>query len=109
MNSAKNKVQLTGSLGVDPEIRTLENGKRLAKAAIVTSETFKNPKGESITENQWHNLVAWDKVADIMQKSCKRGCELAIEGKLINRHYIDKEGIKRYVTEIEVSELLLLE
>jgi single-strand DNA-binding protein len=109
MNALRNKVQLIGNLGMDPEVRTLESGKKVAKVALATSETYKNQKGERITETQWHNLVAWGKTADIVEKFCKKGSELAIEGKLINRNYIDKEGIKRYVTEIEVSELLLLE
>lgn len=109
MNALRNKVQLIGNLGIDPEIRTLESGKKVAKMSLATSETYKNQKGERITETQWHNLVAWGKVADIVEKFCKKGSELAIEGKLINRNYMDKEGIKRYITEIEVIELLLLE
>ena len=109
MNALRNKVQLIGNLGMDPEVRTLESGKKFAKVSLVTSETYKNPKGDRITETQWHNLIAWGKTADIVEKFCKKGSELAIEGKLISRHYTDKEGIKRYVTEIEVSELLLLE
>jgi single-strand DNA-binding protein len=109
MNALRNKVQLIGNLGMDPEVRTLESGKKFAKVSLATSETYKNPKGDRITETQWHNLIAWGKTADIVEKFCKKGSELAIEGKLITRNYTDKEGIKRYVTEIEVNELLLLE
>lgn len=109
MNALRNKVQLIGNLGMDPEVKTLESGKKLAKVSIATSESYKNAKGERITETQWHNLVAWGKTADIVEKFLKKGSEVAIEGKLINRNYIDKEGVKRYITEIEVSEVLMLD
>src|SRR6218665_796487 len=109
MNALRNKVQLIENLGMDPEIKALENGKKFAKVSMATSETYKNQKGERIIETQWHNLIAWGKTADIIEKFCKKGSEIAIEGKLINRNYVDKEGIKQYITEIEVNELLLLE
>jgi single-strand DNA-binding protein len=109
MNALRNKVQLIGNLGMDPEVKTLEGGKKLAKMSIATNENYKNSKGEKVTETQWHNLIAWGKTAEIVEKFLKKGSEVAIEGKLINSNYIDKEGIKRYVTEIEVSELLMLD
>ncbi|MGZ4033829.1 MAG: single-stranded DNA-binding protein [Bacteroidia bacterium] len=108
MNALRNKVQLIGNLGMDPEVKSLEGGKKLAKVSIATNETYKNSKGERITETQWHNLIAWGKTAEIVEKFLKKGTEVAVEGKLINRNYIDKEGVKRYVTEIEVSEVLML-
>lgn len=109
MNALRNKVQLIGNLGMDPEVKALDGGKKLAKVSIATNETYKNAKGERVTETQWHNLIAWGKTAEIVEKFLKKGSEVAVEGKLINRNYIDKEGIKRYVTEIEVSELLMLD
>ncbi|MFL5765988.1 MAG: single-stranded DNA-binding protein [Bacteroidia bacterium] len=109
MNALRNKVLLIGNLGMDPEVKALESGKKLAKVSIATNETYKNAKGERITETQWHNLIAWGKTAEIVEKFLKKGSEVAIEGKLINRNYVDKEGIKRYVTEIEVNELLMLD
>ena len=109
MNALRNKVQLIGNLGMDPEVKALDGGKKLAKMSIATNEHYKNAKGERVTETQWHNLIAWGKTAEIVEKFLKKGCEVAIEGKLINRNYTDKEGIKRYVTEIEVSELLMLD
>jgi single-strand DNA-binding protein len=109
MNALRNKVQLIGNLGMDPEVKSLEGGKKLAKMSIATNENYKNSKGEKVTETQWHNLIAWGKTAEIVEKFLKKGSEVAIEGKLINRNYTDKEGIKRYVTEIEVSELLMLD
>lgn len=109
MNALRNKVQLIGNLGMDPEVKSLDGGKKLAKVSIATNETYKNAKGERITETQWHNLIAWGKTADIVEKYLKKGSEVAVEGKLINRNYTDKEGVKRYVTEIEVSEVLMLD
>ncbi len=76
--------------------------------SIATNESYKNAKGEYVKQTQWHNLVAWGKTAEIIEKILDKGSEVAIEGKLINRNYTDKEGVKRYITEIEVNELLLL-
>ncbi len=109
MNALKNKVQLIGHLGMDPEVKALNGGKKLAKMSIATNETYKNAKGEKVTDTQWHNLIAWGKTAEIVEKFLKKGSEVAIEGKLINNNYTDKEGVKRYSTEIEVSELLMLD
>ena len=109
MNALRNKVQLIGNLGMDPEVKSLDGGKKLAKMSIATNENYKNAKGEKVTETHWHNLIAWGKTAEIVEKFLKKGSEVAVEGKLINRNYIDKEGIKRYVTEIEVSEVLMLD
>ncbi|MCE9540177.1 MAG: single-stranded DNA-binding protein [Bacteroidetes bacterium] len=108
MNALRNKVQLIGNLGIAPEIKTLESGRKLAKMSIATNESYKNAKGELVKETQWHNLIAWGKTADIIEKYLKKGSEVAIDGKLINRNYTDKEGVKRYVTEIEVNEVLIL-
>jgi single-strand DNA-binding protein len=108
MNTLRNKVQLIGNLGKDPEIITLDSGKKLAKFNMATNETYKNSQGEKITETQWHNLIAWNNVAEITEKYVKKGQEIAIEGKLTSRSYEDKEGIKKYITEIVVNELLLL-
>lgn len=107
MNTLKNKVQLIGHLGNDPELKTV-NGNNLAKISIATNETYKNAKGEKITDTQWHNVIAWGKTADIIGKYLKKGSEVAIEGKLINKNYTDKEGVKRYVTEVQANEVLLL-
>ena len=108
MKALRNKVQLIGNLGMDPEVKSLDGGKKLAKMSIATHESYKNAKGEKVEETQWHNLIAWGKTAEIVEKFLKKGTEVAIEGKLVNSNYTDKEGIKRYVTEIEVSEVLML-
>ena len=109
MYAIKNKVQLIGFLGNAPEIRTLDGGKKFAKFNIATHESYRNTKGEKITETQWHNLIAWGKVADLAEQYLQKGSELAIEGKLMHRDFIDKDGNKRYVTEIQVNDLLLLD
>lgn len=108
MSALKNKVQLIGNLGNDPEIINLESGKMLAKFTIATNETYKNNKGEKVTDTQWHNVVAWGKTAEIIEKYVTKGKEVAIEGKLTSRTYETKEGEKRYITEVVCNELLML-
>ena len=108
MNTLRNKVQLIGNLGNNPEIISLESGKKLARFSLATNESYTNAKGERITNTQWHSLVAWGKVADIVENYLEKGKEIAIEGKLTNRSYETKEGEKRYTTEIVVNELLML-
>ena len=108
MSALRNKVQLIGNLGMDPEVKMVNGDKKLAKMSLATNESYKNAKGERVTETQWHNLIAWGKTADIIEKHLKKGIEVAIEGKLMNHAYTDKEGIKRYVTEIQVNEILLI-
>ena len=108
MFSLRNKVQLIGNLGKSPDVKNTETGKKLVRFSVATNETYTNIKGEKVKETQWHNLVAWGKVADIAEKYLEKGSEVAIEGKLISKDYLDKEGVKKYVTEIQVNELLLL-
>lgn len=108
MNALKNRVQLIGNLGNTPEIITLESGKKLAKFAIATNETYKNAQGEKVTDTQWHNVVAWNKTAEIVEKYLEKGKEVMIEGKLTSRSFDDKEGNKRYIAEVICNELLML-
>ncbi|RLD28446.1 MAG: single-stranded DNA-binding protein [Bacteroidetes bacterium] len=108
MNTLRNKVQLIGNLGNDPEIINLESGKTLAKFSIATNESYKNASGEKVTDTQWHNVIAWGKTAEIIEKYVTKGKEVAIEGKLTSRSYETKEGEKRYVTEVVCNELLML-
>jgi len=108
MYALKNKVQLIGNLGNAPEVKTITGGKKMARFSVATNEIYRNAKGEKVTETQWHNLVAWGKVADIAEKYLAKGKEVAIEGKLINRSYNDKEGNKKYITEVQVNEILLI-
>ncbi|WP_400076095.1 single-stranded DNA-binding protein [Winogradskyella sp. R77965] len=108
MNTLRNKVQLIGNLGNDPEIINLESGKTLAKFSIATNESYKNAQGEKVTDTQWHNIVAWGKTAQIVEKYVAKGKEVAIEGKLTTRSWEDKDGMKRYITEVVCSDLLML-
>lgn len=108
MNALKNKVQLIGNLGNAPEERNTESGKKLVRFSIATNESYRNSKGEKVTETQWHNLIAWGKIAEIAEKYLTKGSEVAIEGKLVNRNYSDKEGNKKYITEIQVNDILML-
>ncbi len=108
MFSLRNKVLLIGNLGNDPDVRTTETGKKLVKLSVATNEVYTDASGAKVKETQWHNLVAWGKLADIAEKYLNKGSEVAVEGKLINRDYTDKEGNKKYVTEIQVNELLML-
>ena len=107
MNTLKNKVQLIGNLGNDPEIITLESGKKLAKFSLATNEIYKDADGQKQTKTEWHNLIAWNKTAEIIEKYVSKGKEIAIEGKLTNRSWDDKEGNKRYITEVIVNEVVM--
>ena len=108
MNAMKNRVQLIGNVGNDPEIKTLENGKKLAHLNIATNDKYTNDKGEKVEQTEWHRVTAWGKTAEIIEKFVVKGKEVAVEGKLTHRSYDDKNGEKRYVTEVVVSEILLL-
>ncbi|MBN3583478.1 single-stranded DNA-binding protein [Algoriphagus aestuarii] len=108
MNTLRNKVQLIGRLGSKVEIKNLDGGKTLGKVAIATNEYYKNQKGERVEETTWHNLVAWGKQAELLDKYTDKASEIAIEGKLSNRSYEDKEGNKRYISEVIVQNILLM-
>ena len=108
MYALKNKVQLIGHIGNDPEMITTESGKRRAHLSIATSEVYRNSKGEKIVEVQLHKLVAWGKVAEIIEKFVKKSSEIMIEGKHINRRSTDKEGNEKFISEVLISEILVL-
>ncbi|WP_291103436.1 MULTISPECIES: single-stranded DNA-binding protein [unclassified Flavobacterium] len=108
MNAMKNKVQLIGNVGNDPEIKNLDGGKKVANLTIATNESYKNDKGEKVEQTEWHKVVAWGKTAEIIEKYVTKGLQIAIEGKLTHRSYDDKNGEKRYITEVVVNDVLLL-
>ena len=108
MSTLRNKVQLIGNIGQEPVITTLESGKRVARTTMATNEHYTNSKGERVTNTEWHTLIGWGKIADIIEGFVTKGKEIAIEGKLTSRSYEDKEGNKRYVTEVVITEILLL-
>lgn len=108
MNTLRNKVQLIGHVGQEPEIKNLEGGKKLATITLATNESYTNSNGEKVEQTEWHRITAWGKTAEIIEKYVTKGKEIAIEGKLTHRSYDDKNGDKKYITEVVVNELLLL-
>jgi len=108
MNSFKNNVQLIGHVGQEPEIITTESGKKLAKLSLATNDSFTNVQGEKITNTDWHNIIAWNGTANIIEQYVAKGKEVGIQGKLTTRSWEDKEGVKRYTTEVICNEILLL-
>jgi len=106
MNTLRNSVRLVGNLGMDPEIRALDNNRKMARLSIAVNESYKNDKGEKITDTQWHSLVMWGPQAKLAEDYLKKGDEVAVEGRLSSRSYTDKDGNKRYVTEVVVNEFL---
>jgi single-strand DNA-binding protein len=108
MNSLRNRVQLIGNLGNTPEVKVFEGNKKVARMTIATNEKYKNQKGEWVTDTTWHNITAWGNNAEIAEKYLQKGSEIAIEGKLKNNSYTDKDGNKRYTTEIHVNEFIML-
>lgn len=108
MNALVNRVQLIGQLGNTPEVKNLENGSKLVKFSLATNESYKNQKGEKVTDTQWHNVIAWGNTAGIIEQYVQKGERLGLEGRLVNRSYTDKEGNTKYITEIVANEVLLL-
>jgi single-strand DNA-binding protein len=107
MTTLRNSVQLIGRLGKEPEVRTFDSGKKMAIFSLATSETYYNNQGEKVQETQWHNIVVWGKKVDVVEKYLHKGNEIALQGKIQTRSY-EKEGEKRYVTEINLNDLLML-
>ena len=103
-----NKVILVGNLGRDPEVRTLENGAKVANFTLATSESYKNREGQRVTTTEWHNIVLWRGLADIAERYLSKGNQVYIEGKIRTRSWDDKDGIKRYTTEILGDNLTML-
>ena len=104
----QNKVQLIGNTGNDPVVKTLDSGKKVANLTIATKDFYKNEKGERVEQTEWHPIVAWGKTAEIIEKFVTKGKQIGIEGKLTHRSYEDKNGEKRYITEVVASEIMLL-
>lgn len=108
MSNLRNSVRLMGFLGNDPDVKAINDKKKVARVSIATKESYKNDKGEKVEETQWHNLVMWDRLASIAENYLHKGSEISIEGKLSNRSYTDKEGVKRYITEVLVNDVQML-
>ena len=104
----KNRVQIIGHVGQEPEIKTLELGKKLANLSIATNEVYYRDNGDKVEKTEWHRVTAWGKTAEIIEKYVTKGKEIGVEGRLSTRSYDDKDGVKRYITEIVANEVLLL-
>lgn len=108
MNAIRNRVQLIGRLGQEPEIFSFEDGNKMAKFSMATDDSYKDKEGNKVERTQWHNVVVRGGLTKIVENYVNKGQEIAIEGKLTNRSYQDNDGIKRFVTEVQCNELLLL-
>ncbi|KAF0201297.1 MAG: single-strand DNA-binding [Bacteroidetes bacterium] len=108
MNSLRNRVQLIGYIGADPEVKTFESNKKVARLSIATNDEYTDKDGQKVKQTQWHQLVVWNKLADICEKYLKKGHEIAVEGKLTYRTWNDKDGKSHNITEIVVNELLMM-
>jgi len=106
MNNLRNSVRLVGFLGKDPEVKVVANNKKVARVSLATNHSFKNEKGERVEETDWHNLVLWEGNASFAESYLHKGTEVSIEGRLTNRVYTDKAGVKKYFTEVVVNEIM---
>lgn len=107
MSTLKNSVQLMGRLGQDPEVLNLDSGKKLVKFSLATNDYYTKKDGEKVTTTDWHNIVAWGKTAEIIEKYVTKGREVIVRGKLSNRSYETSEGEKRYITEVNCQEIVM--
>lgn len=108
MRNLRNSVQLIGRLGKDPEVKSLTSGKSMTTFSIATTDVYKNSEGEKVEDTQWHNIVTWGRKAEIAAEYLKKGQEVAVEGKLVHRNYETNAGEKRYITEINANELVMM-
>lgn len=108
MNKLRNRVQLIGHLGMAPEVKTLESGTKLAKFSLATNDSYTNTDGEKVDETEWHNIIAWNKTAELVEKYLDKGKEIALEGKLTTRSWEDEKGNRKYITEVVCNEILFL-
>lgn len=108
MNKLQNRVSLIGNLGKDPQVKHFDSGKSMASFSIATSESYTGKDGKKVTDTQWHQVVAWGNTANYVENYLEKGNRVAVDGKLIHRSYTDKDGQVRYITEVQVSEILML-
>ncbi|MBK6344549.1 MAG: single-stranded DNA-binding protein [Bacteroidales bacterium] len=108
MNSLRNRVQLIGHLGGDPEIKSLEGGKKVARFSLATNDEYTDKNGQKVKQTQWHQLVIWGRLADTCERFLNKGKEIAIEGKLTYRSWNDKDGKTHNITEVVVNELMFM-
>ncbi len=107
-SSLRNRVTLIGNLGHDPQIKDLDNGRKVAHFTIATNDGFRNAEGQKVEQTTWHNIVAWNGLAETASRYLKKGREVALEGKIVYRTYEDKKGVIRNITEIVLNDFLFL-
>jgi single-strand DNA-binding protein len=107
MKDLRNRVQLIGNLGMDPEVKKFDNGRTMTRFSLATNQSYNNAQGEKIKDTQWHNLVMWGKLAETAAKYLKKGAEITADGKIVYRTYDTKEGQTKYITEIVVSDFIM--
>ena len=108
MKNLRNRVQLIGNVGKEPQVRSFESGKTMASFSVATSETYLDQNGKRVNDTQWHQVIAWGKTANFVESYLDKGNRVAIDGKLIHRSYNDKDGTTKYITEVLVNEIMLL-
>ena len=108
MNNLRNRVNLIGNIGIDPQVREVQGGKKMARFTLATKDTYRNNDGEKVTETQWHNIITWGAKAVFAEKYLRAGQEVAIEGKLNHREYTDEKGDRRFYTEVVANDMLIL-
>lgn len=108
MKSLRNKVQLIGNLGMDPEVKNLNNGKKVARFSMATADYYKDSEGNKVKDTQWHNVIVWGGLIQIVETYLKKGSEIALEGRLTYRDYQNQSGEKKYITEIIANDLVMM-
>ena len=108
MSNLRNRVQLIGHVGNEPEVQNLDSGSKVVRLSLATNESYRNKEGERVTKTEWHNVVAWNKTAEIIENYVTKGKEIGVDGKLTSRSWEDKDGVTRYITEVLCNEVLLL-
>jgi single-strand DNA-binding protein len=108
MKTMNNTVRLIGNLGFDPEVREIAKGRKVARLSVATNESYTNSAGERVTDTQWHTVVAWGRIADQVERMLEKGSPIMLEGRLVHRSYEGKDGLKRYVTEVVLSDFKVI-
>lgn len=108
MTTMRNSVQLIGHAGLDPEVKTVGNDRKMARFTLATNDYYVNQKGERVEETQWHRVLAWGKLAEIIEKEVKKGKRVLVNGKLTTNNWEDKDGNKRQTVEVVVNEIAMM-
>ena len=108
MARSLNKAMLIGNVGQDPEIRTIPSGARVAQFSVATSRRWNDKNGQQQEKTEWHRIVAWDRLVEVIERYVKKGDRIYVEGEIEYRQYQDKDGVTKYATEIRAREVVLL-